>query len=101
MSRALRCASGASSPERGTDGRADCRNRTQIPHDHRLGLRRVRLLAQGRINHSHYSEITGYLWTDENLMVGGHDLLDELRSHKGSFVHLEIAYSKDVPDAKP
>jgi hypothetical protein len=46
--------------------------------------------------HSHYSEITGYLWTDENLMVGGHDLLDELRSHKGKFAHLEITYSKEA-----
>lgn len=37
-----------------------------------------------------YSEITGYLWTDETLQIGGHDLLAELRGHLGSFLHLEI-----------
>jgi hypothetical protein len=46
--------------------------------------------------HHRYSEITGYLWTDEELKVGGHDLLDELRSHKGKFVHLEIVFSKEA-----
>jgi hypothetical protein len=39
---------------------------------------------------SHYSDITGYLWTDEDLVIGGHDLLDELRSNVGSFVILDI-----------
>ena len=28
-----------------------------------------------------YSEYTGYLWTDEDLMIGGHDLDAELRSN--------------------
>jgi len=27
---------------------------------------------------SHYSEYTGYLWTDQDLKIGGHDLADEL-----------------------
>lgn len=39
---------------------------------------------------SHYSDITGYLWTDEDLVIGGHDLLDELRSNIDSFVILDI-----------
>lgn len=39
---------------------------------------------------SHYSEITGYLWTDEDLKVGGHDLLAELKSHIGKWLILEI-----------
>lgn len=43
-----------------------------------------------------YSEITGYLWTDEELKIGGHDLLSELSSNKGKFVYLEI----DIHDAK-
>ena len=30
--------------------------------------------------YSHYSELTGYLWTDEEFNVGGHDLKSELRS---------------------
>ena len=45
----------------------------------------------------HYSELTGYLWTDEELMVGGHDLLKELKSHKDRFLHLEITFSQEEP----
>lgn len=41
-----------------------------------------------------YSEITGYLWTTDELKVGGHDLLAELESHAGRFLHLEITYSR-------
>jgi len=37
-----------------------------------------------------YSDITGYLWTDEELKIGGHDLLAELSSSKGKFVYMEI-----------
>ncbi len=37
-----------------------------------------------------YSDYTGYLWTDENLKIGGHDLLEELRSNLGKFIWLEI-----------
>ena len=37
-----------------------------------------------------YSEYTGYLWTDENIDVGGHDLLSELRGYNGQFLILEI-----------
>ena len=37
-----------------------------------------------------YSDITGYLWTDENLKVGGHDLLEELKSSEGLWLILEV-----------
>ena len=37
-----------------------------------------------------YSEITGYLWTDEDLNIGGHDLLAELCSSVGKWLILEI-----------
>lgn len=47
--------------------------------------------------HSHYSEVTGYLWTDENIVVGGHDLLSELDSSLGKFAHLEINFAKEPP----
>ena len=40
----------------------------------------------------HYSELTGYLWTDENLHVGGHNLLEELKSYRGKFLYLKITY---------
>lgn len=43
----------------------------------------------------HYSELTGYLWTDEELRVGGHDLLQELRSNLGKYVLLEITYNQE------
>lgn len=39
---------------------------------------------------SHYSEITGYLWTDEDLWIGGHDLAEELRSNVGKWLILEV-----------
>lgn len=37
-----------------------------------------------------YSDLTGYLWTDESLEVGGHDLLQELKSAEGKYLILEI-----------
>ncbi|MNJ80064.1 hypothetical protein D3C77_783070 [compost metagenome] len=37
-----------------------------------------------------YSELTGYLWTDEYLKVGGHDIIEELRSYVGKWLILEI-----------
>ena len=42
-----------------------------------------------------YSEITGYLWTDEEIKVGGHDLLEELRSNKGKYCILSIVFSQE------
>lgn len=47
--------------------------------------------------HIAWSEITGYLWTDEDIMVGGHDLLAELVSNDGKFIHLEITYAEEPP----
>lgn len=40
--------------------------------------------------HSHYSEYTGYLYTDEDLIIGGHDILSEIKHSKGRFLYLEI-----------
>lgn len=37
-----------------------------------------------------YSDVTGYLWTNQELKVGGHDLLDELQSNLGKYIYLEI-----------
>ncbi len=42
-----------------------------------------------------YSEITGYLWTDQELNVGGHDLVEELTSTVGKYLILSIDYSKE------
>lgn len=48
-----------------------------------MGLADVRL-------ESRYSELTGYLWTDEDLEIGGHDLLSELQSSVGKWLILEV-----------
>lgn len=40
--------------------------------------------------HVAYSELTGYLWTDEDLNIGGHDLIYELKSHAGKWLILEV-----------
>lgn len=37
-----------------------------------------------------YSEYTGYLWTNEDLMIGGHDLLEELRDNLGKYIYLKV-----------
>ena len=37
-----------------------------------------------------FSEITGYLWTDEELNIGGHNLLNELKKEVGRYLYLEI-----------
>jgi hypothetical protein len=39
-----------------------------------------------------YSELTGYLWTDETLKVGGHDLIYELQSNVGKYLYMEVDY---------
>lgn len=38
----------------------------------------------------HGSEITGYLYTTEELMVGGHDIIAELESWEGKFALMEV-----------
>lgn len=40
----------------------------------------------------YYSEYTGYLWTDEKLKVGGHDLMEELRGMMGKWLWMEVVY---------
>ncbi len=39
---------------------------------------------------ANYSEVTGYLWTDEELVVGGHDLVQEFYGSVGKFLILEV-----------
>lgn len=40
----------------------------------------------------HYSEETGYLWTDEDLNVGGHDLIKELGSSVGMYLYMIVDF---------
>lgn len=51
-------------------------------------------LGEATVGHA-YSDVTGYLWTDEEINVGGHDLIEELHSHVGEFCHLEISFSRE------
>jgi hypothetical protein len=37
-----------------------------------------------------YSEITGYLWTDNEATVGGHDLTRILESNRGKYLWMEV-----------
>lgn len=37
-----------------------------------------------------YSDYTGHLWTNEKFVVGGHDVIRELKSAYGKFIHMEI-----------
>jgi len=48
-----------------------------------VGDARVKFLTR-------YSEITGYLWTDEELNIGGHNLIDELKGSVGKWLILEV-----------
>ncbi len=51
------------------------------------------LIAMGAADvklQSWYSDTTGYLWTDEDLNVGGHNLLAELKSNVGKWLILEV-----------
>ena len=54
-------------------------------------------LGYPKVGHA-YSEYTGYLWTDEEINVGGHDLIMELHHRIGSWLRLEIDYSKEGTD---
>ena len=45
--------------------------------------------GEAEYNHR-YSEITGYLWTDEEAVVGGHDLVKELRGSLGKHLYMEV-----------
>lgn len=46
-----------------------------------------------------FSEITGYLWTDATLTVGGHDLLAELASYEGSWCRLAVRFGEREENA--
>lgn len=49
------------------------------------------------IDYGHrYSELTGYLWTDDKFVVGGHDMNVELRSHMGKWCTLRITVHEET-----
>lgn len=49
-----------------------------------------------QINYHHrYSELTGYLWTDEDIVVGGHDIMRELTSFIGKWCFMIVTIHED------
>jgi hypothetical protein len=51
--------------------------------------------GKARAEYAHqYSDLTGYLWTDEGFQVGGHDLMKIFESHQGEYAHVEIEIYK-------
>lgn len=46
----------------------------------------------------HHSDVTGYLWTDEDFEVGGHDMIAEMESFIGKHVlmEIEVGPGKDI-----
>lgn len=47
--------------------------------------------ADAEYNQRH-SDVTGYLWTDASLVIGGHDLLAELESEAGRWCYLSVRF---------
>lgn len=56
-------------------------------------IKEVMGLAETEYKH-HYSGYTGYLSTTEEFKVGGHDILEILRSNYGEYIHMEIELFK-------
>jgi hypothetical protein len=74
---------------------------TPINRDEAEQMLALQVLGYGDVDYGmRYSDCTGYLWTDEQIMVGGHDLLRELSDHMGKFLVLEIKYDSK-PRGKP
>ena len=42
-----------------------------------------------------FSDTTGYLWTDEELTVGGHDLKTEIGGYVGKWCRLELTIHEE------
>ena len=37
-----------------------------------------------------YSDITGYLWTEEKIRINGHDLFEEINNYEGKYLDMVI-----------
>lgn len=62
-----------------------------IDMDHIDETKVVSMIGDVKSHYYHrYSEISGYLWTEEVFKCGGHDLKQILESHHGEYIHIEI-----------
>lgn len=69
----------------------------ELPKDEIITEHLKKVMGDSTATHNVvYSEITGFLWADQDLIVGGHDLLSELQGNVGKFLHMEITFSKEV-----
>jgi len=63
----------------------------EMPYNELLKSHIKQLYGDADYNHGvAYSEYTGYLWTDDEAKIGGHDLVEELDSHDKKYCYLEI-----------
>lgn len=68
---------------------------TEVPEEHVDAAIVEHVIGRGSARYKMvYSEVTGYLWTDEEFRVGGHDMIRELTSAIGRFLHMEIEYNR-------
>lgn len=63
----------------------DAEARVKVQIDHAVG-NLVALYEQA------FSEITGYLWTDQELKLGGHDLVPIFEANAGRYIWMEIEF---------
>ena len=68
---------------------------TPIDLDHIDETKIVSMMGEVESRYYHrYSDYTGYLWTEEGFICGGHDLLKILQSHLNEYIHIEIELYK-------
>lgn len=62
-----------------------------LSENERLDVEILQSIGEGKAEFgAHYNELTGYLYTDEEFKIGGHDLIVELKSSIGKWLWLEI-----------
>lgn len=68
---------------------------TPIDIDHVDETKIVSMMGEAGSKYYHqYSDLTGYLWTEEEFKCGGHDIQEILQSHMGEYIHMEIELYK-------
>lgn len=64
---------------------------TPIDIEHIDETKMVSMMGEVESHYYHrYSDFTGYLWTEEKFICGGHDIPKILHSHMGEYIHMEI-----------
>lgn len=64
---------------------------TPIDLDHIDETKIVSMMGEVESEYYHrYSDFTGYLWTKEEFICGGHDIPKILSSHIGQYIYMEI-----------